>query len=279
MSGLLAWVGYVFGVIVLGQGIFLTLLPSESHSVWNYVLPIALVLIPATSLILASRWPLVAGVLLITTGLLMGAPTITLNVWVAAFYALPVLIAGLAFLLSGIRLWIRESNSLKTIENLEAYPELSSEPPPIEAAKQRMTELSAPVLEFGERAADDEEAKWQNELGGWKPATAVINGEERALTSQYLKKSTYASVDNLYRVELVFEWDEEGREITEQVTRRLAGKPLCIFEGNEPLRGENGRPIALIVEGVIVDRWRITGLNFYQAFQLSNRLNAASSKR
>jgi len=141
-----------------------------------------------------------------------------------------------------------------------------------------LTELPALVLEFGEQAADDEEAKWENELGRWKPATAVIDGEERALTSQYFKENTYAGVDTLYRVELVVEWDEEGSEMAEQVTRRLIGKPLAIFEGKEPLRGEDGRPIAPIVQGVIIDRWRITGLNFHEAFELSKRLNAASAR-
>lgn len=279
MSRSLAWVGYVVGVIALGQGIILTLMPSVFHSVWNYILPIVLVLTPAVSLILASRWALIAGAQLMVAGLYLGTLTITLNVWVAAFYALPVLVAGLAFLLSGILSSIEERAFLKATGDFGTGTGLLNEPSLTEAARQKVTEHPAPVLEFGEQAADDEEAKWVNELGRWKPAVAVINGDERTLTSQYLKKNTQAGVDTWYRIELILEWDEEGGEMAGQVTRRLAGKPLAIFEGDEPLRGEHGRPIAPIIQGVAADRWRITGLNFRQAFQLSKRLNLASGKR
>ena len=138
--------------------------------------------------------------------------------------------------------------------------------------KERLSRVA--LLEFGELAADGEEAKWENELGRWKPATAVINGEEKELTSRYFKENTYVGQDNLGRIELLFEWDEEGSQISEIVTSRLIDKPLGIFEGEESLLGEDGRPIAPTVQAVIVDRGRITGLNLDEATSLSQQLNA-----
>jgi len=138
--------------------------------------------------------------------------------------------------------------------------------------KERLSRVA--LLEFGELAAEGEEAKWENELGRWKPATAVIDGEKKALTSRYFRENTYVDQDNLGRIELLFEWDEEGGKISEKVTSRLIGEPLGIFEGDESLLGEEGRPIAPTVQAVIVDRGRITGLNFDEATSLSQQLNA-----
>jgi len=138
--------------------------------------------------------------------------------------------------------------------------------------KERLSRVA--LLEFGELAADDEEAKWENELGRWKPTTAVIDGKEKALTSRYFRENTYVDQDNMGRIELLFEWDKEGSKISEEVTSRLIDKPLGIFEGAESLLGEDGRPIAPTVQAVIVDRGRITGLSFNEATSLSQQLNA-----
>jgi preprotein translocase subunit SecD len=129
------------------------------------------------------------------------------------------------------------------------------------------------ILAFGEEAADDEEARWENELGRWKPATAMINGEEKALTSRYFKTNTYVGQDNLGGVLLIFEWDEEGSKLSEQITGRLINKPLAIFDGNDALVGDDGRPIAPIVRSVISDRGQIEGLSLNEATRLSKQLN------
>ncbi|MFC1928737.1 protein translocase subunit SecD, partial [Chloroflexota bacterium] len=129
------------------------------------------------------------------------------------------------------------------------------------------------ILEFGELASDNETARWENESGRWKPATAVINGEEKELTSRYFKTSTQVGRDNLGRTELYFEWDEEGSQLSEEITGRLIDKPLAIFDGDEPLRGEDGRPIAPIVRSTIVDRGVIEGLTLNDATRLSRQLN------
>ncbi len=138
--------------------------------------------------------------------------------------------------------------------------------------KERLSRVA--LLEFGELAAVDEEAKWENVLGRWKPATAVIDGEEKALTSRYFKENTYLDQDSLNRIELVFEWDEEGSRLSEEITTRLLQQPLGIFEGEESLRGEDDRPIAPIIQAVIYDRGVITGLSLNEASGLSIQLNA-----
>jgi preprotein translocase subunit SecD len=108
----------------------------------------------------------------------------------------------------------------------------------------------------------------------WVPATGTINGQEKVLNSSYFKDNTYVTTDSTGKVYLVFEWNTEGSQLSEQITSRLIGKPLGIFEGDEPLLGDNGQPIAPIVESVITDRGQITGLSLKEATELSAQLNA-----
>jgi len=131
------------------------------------------------------------------------------------------------------------------------------------------------ILEFGELAAAEEEAKWENELGRWKPATAIINGEEKVLSSRYFKENTYIyHNERTGEIELTFEWDEEGSKLSEEITGRLINQPLGIFEGSEPLKGDDGRSIAPTVQTTITSRGRITGLSLNEATRLSSQLNA-----
>ncbi|MFC1990350.1 protein translocase subunit SecD [Chloroflexota bacterium] len=141
-----------------------------------------------------------------------------------------------------------------------------------EKEKQALSRVA--ILEFGELVSENETAKWENQLGRWKPATAVIDGEEKELTSRFFKENTFVSRDNYGRIELRFEWDKEGSEISEEVTGHLIGKPLGMFEGNAALLGEDGRPIAPTVQAVIVDSGRVTGLSLNDATRLSQQLNA-----
>jgi len=131
------------------------------------------------------------------------------------------------------------------------------------------------ILAFGELAAEEEEAKWENERGRWKPATAIIDGEEKTLSSRYFKENTFTQhVERTGEILLVFEWDEEGSELSEEITGRLIKQPLGIFEGDEPLRGDDGRPIAPIVQTTITTKGNITGLSLNEATRLSSQLNA-----
>jgi len=138
--------------------------------------------------------------------------------------------------------------------------------------KERLSRVV--MLEFGELASENETARWENERGRWKPATAIINGEEKALTSQYFEENTYVRQGEMGGVELIFEWDKEGSELSEEITGRLIGQPMAIFEGDEALRGEEGQPYAPVVQSTIVDVGQITGLSFDDATSLSQQLNA-----
>ena len=130
------------------------------------------------------------------------------------------------------------------------------------------------LLEFGELAQEGETAKWTDALGKWKPATAVIDGQEKELTSSYFKTNTSVTRDSMGGILLVFEWDEEGSKLSEAITTRLVDKPLGIFDGEEPLKGDDGRPIAPIVRSVIVTSGQIEGLSLHEATALSKQLNA-----
>ncbi len=121
------------------------------------------------------------------------------------------------------------------------------------------------LLEFREY---DEEAE------EWIPATGVIDGEEKVLNSSYFKNNTQVNVDNYGNIYLVFEWTEEGSQLSEQVTERMLGKQLGIFEGDEPLLGDDGVPIAPVVNAVITDSGQIEGLSANEATELSAQLNA-----
>lgn len=134
------------------------------------------------------------------------------------------------------------------------------------------------LLEFREQEdIKDEEG---NVTGTkWVPATAVINGETKTLNSSYFKENTYVTRANTTgEILLIFEWTTEGSQISKEVTSRLLNKPLGIFEGSgeeaQPLLGDDGQPIAPIVNAVIEDRGEITGLSLTEATDLSAQLNA-----
>jgi len=135
-----------------------------------------------------------------------------------------------------------------------------------EKAKNLIGETA--LLEFREQKVD-EEGKVE-----WVPATAVIDGKEKVLTSGYFKENTYVGQGSLSQIYLYFEWNEEGSEISGEVTGRLIGQPLGIFLSGEPLLGDDGQPIAPIVRSQITDRGQIEGLSLKEATELSQLLNA-----
>ena len=131
----------------------------------------------------------------------------------------------------------------------------------VERAKELIGRVG--ILEFRE----------QNEEGEWIPATGMVDGEELTLTSRYLKDNTYVDLDQIGRPLLIFEWNDTGRQLSEQITGRMIGKPLGIFLDDEPLRGADGHPIAPIVRSVISERGQIEGLSLADAQDLSTTLN------
>ena len=136
-----------------------------------------------------------------------------------------------------------------------------------EAQKDRLGRVA--LLEFREQKTDD--------AGNttWVPAVGVINGVEKALTSSYFKGNTQVYADQTNgRPMLYFEWNDEGALLSEQITTRLIGQSLGIYEGDDPLLGAEGYPIAPTVNDVIKDSGTIKGLSWDDALQLSSQLNA-----
>ena len=132
----------------------------------------------------------------------------------------------------------------------------------IEKAKETVGLFT--VLEFRELDA----------AGNWTPATGTVNGQNLTLTSRYFKENTYVAADQYGKPLLIFEWDETGAQLSKQITTRLLGKPLAIYLGDEPLRGEDGRIIAPTVQAVIEDRGQIEGLSLADVIELKDLLNA-----
>jgi preprotein translocase subunit SecD len=130
------------------------------------------------------------------------------------------------------------------------------------------------LLEFGELVTDNETFRWEDQLGKWKPATAVVDNQTLELTSQYFKENTYVTRDNLGKILLIFEWNSEGSQLSEQITGRLIDQSLGIFEGDQALLDEDGVPIAPTVRAVITDKGQIEGLSLSEASRLSQQLNA-----
>ena len=129
----------------------------------------------------------------------------------------------------------------------------------------------------GEVIEGEEEGEIKIEMK-WVPATAVIDGKEKVLNSSYFKENTYVQPGELGGLELHFEWNEEGAKLSEEITSRLIGKPMGIFEGEgedaQPLLGDDGEPIAPTVQSVIRNLGRIEGLSVNEATELSKQLNA-----
>ncbi|MEK7354237.1 MAG: protein translocase subunit SecD [Chloroflexota bacterium] len=130
------------------------------------------------------------------------------------------------------------------------------------------------LLEFGEEVTGNETFKWENSEGRWKPATAVIDGVVKELTSRYFTEDASIRPVDTGGVELLFRWDAEGSKLSEIITGRLIGKRLGIFEGNGALIGENRRPIAPTVQSTIINSGVITGLSIADVTRLSKQLNA-----
>jgi preprotein translocase subunit SecD len=118
------------------------------------------------------------------------------------------------------------------------------------------------------------EFREQDEEGNWILAKGTVNSEELVLSSKYFKENTYVDVSQYGAPLLIFHWDETGQNLSEEITGSLIGKPLGIYIGDEPLRGQDGHPIAPIVRDVIRESGQIEGLSLADAQELSKLLNA-----
>ena len=137
-----------------------------------------------------------------------------------------------------------------------------------EAEKAKRLVGQTTLLEFRERVTDE------NGETKWVPATGVINGQDRVLSSNYFMEDTYVDRDRMGRIILYFDWTEEGKKLCEQITPRVLNQPLGIFLGDEPIRGEDDEPIAPIVMDALERCSVIEGLSLNDASELSKLLNA-----
>jgi preprotein translocase subunit SecD len=112
----------------------------------------------------------------------------------------------------------------------------------------------------------------------WVPATAEgSDGQEKELTGRFLQQNTYIRSNPITGApEVIFQMTGEGSHLLEQITSEEIGKPLAFFLDGEPLRGEDGRILAPIVQSTITDTGVITGLNRADAHLLSIQVNAGA---
>jgi len=116
----------------------------------------------------------------------------------------------------------------------------------------------------------------------WRKATAQDSkGETRELTGAYFKPNSSMRMNQQSaRPEVAFELTDDGAQILEAVTRRLAptkaadgtttpGKPLGIFLDDQLIS-------APTVQAVLTTQGVITGLNLAEAQQLAIQLNAGA---
>jgi preprotein translocase subunit SecD len=135
-----------------------------------------------------------------------------------------------------------------------------------EEAKELIGETA--LIEFREQVVNEDGETV------WIPLTGTIDGVEKTLTSNYFKENTYVDLDNLNRPILVFEWNDEGKQLCEQITPRILNQPMGIFLSGEPLLSEEGYPITPTVTDALEECNIIEGLNRNDAIKLSELLNA-----
>ena len=163
------------------------------------------------------------------------------------------------------------AESIVQVLTYEGHYSIAVELPAIADIEEAKTMVGlVTVLEFREWGESEQE---------WIPAigTATVNGQEKelVLSSRYFKEGSIVTVEDWTgRPLLVFEWDQTGRQLSQQITSRLLGKQIAIYLGDEPLLDEEGRRIAPVVQGVMTEGGQISGLNLATAQMLSRFLNA-----
>jgi hypothetical protein len=109
---ILRWTANVIIMIAIGMYAFIVTMPCASCGNWDlFVVPVTLIAIPLLSMLIAIKWPIIAGEALISVGILMGWYLHTNSIWVIFLYAFPSFIAGIFFLIAGIYSFITGSDS------------------------------------------------------------------------------------------------------------------------------------------------------------------------
>jgi preprotein translocase subunit SecD len=103
------------------------------------------------------------------------------------------------------------------------------------------------------------------------PATGIgSDGKEKVLTGKYLKPNSQPSIDQqTNQPEVLFQFNDDGAVLFEQITKRTLNKRLGIFLDNELIS-------APTVQAVIKDSGVITGVTLDEANNLAILLNSGS---
>ncbi|MDG1989693.1 MAG: protein translocase subunit SecD [Dehalococcoidia bacterium] len=108
-----------------------------------------------------------------------------------------------------------------------------------------------------------------DENGEFVQAYGEVDGKIIAMSGSLLKPNAFVGTDTLGNPAVGFEWQNDGPEISKQVTTRLIGQRLAIFLDDEVLS-------APTVNATIIKQGQITGLGLERARQLVIQLNSGS---
>ena len=126
------------------------------------------------------------------------------------------------------------------------------------------------LLRFCEQAPSPPPPEDACDAGGqWQLAKGELDGQQVALTGRFLKANAYVGTDQLGNPLVFFEWQGDGADLSEQITRRLIGQPLGIFLDQELLSSP-------VVQAVIEGQGTITGVPLQQARELVVQLNSGA---
>jgi preprotein translocase subunit SecD len=107
--------------------------------------------------------------------------------------------------------------------------------------------------------------------GGWKIATATgLDGTQKELTGKYFRPNAQVVFEQRSnQPQVAFEFDDEGANLFEQITRRLIGKQLGIFLDGQLIS-------APTVQAVISRNGVITNMRLNEARTLAIQMNAGA---
>jgi preprotein translocase subunit SecD len=113
--------------------------------------------------------------------------------------------------------------------------------------------------------------EFDQSTGQWKVATATgLDGQEKELTGKYFRPNAQVVFEQRSnQPQVAFEFEDEGANLFEQITRRLIGKQLGIFLDGQPIS-------APTVQAVISRNGVITGVRLQEARTLAIQLNAGA---
>ena len=120
-------------------------------------------------------------------------------------------------------------------------------------------------MDFREQVTD------QNGQPQWQIAKATgSDGQEHELTGQYFKRADVGFDQTTGAPKILFQFNEEGAKLFEQITKRNLYKPVGIFLDNQPISTPT-------VQGVISSQGEITGrVTLEEARDLSIQMNAGA---